>query len=46
MASRKIMSGSLIMEVLFNGDSEDDLIIESDSSESSDNEWTESPEIA
>jgi hypothetical protein len=34
------------MEVLFNANSEDDLIAESDSSESGDSEWTGSPEIA
>jgi hypothetical protein len=46
MASRRIMSGDRIMEVLFNEDSEDDLIIESDSSESNESERPESPEIA
>jgi hypothetical protein len=45
MASKKILSGDCIME-MFNEDSEDDLIPESDSNESSDNERTEFPEIA
>lgn len=43
MASK--MSGDCIMGVLFNEDSENDLISESDSSESSDPERLESPEI-
>jgi hypothetical protein len=34
----EIMSGDHIMEVLFNEDSEDDLIPESDSSQSTDSE--------
>jgi hypothetical protein len=46
MASKRILSGDHIMKVLFNEDSEDNLNPESDSSESSDIEMPESPEIA
>jgi hypothetical protein len=44
MASKKILSDDRIMEVLFIEDFEDDLIQESDSSESIDSERPESPE--
>jgi hypothetical protein len=40
------VSRDRIIELLFNKDSEDDLIPESSSSESSDSEMPESPEIA
>jgi hypothetical protein len=43
MASKKLLSGSRIVEVLFD---EDDLIPESDYNDSDDNERTRSPEIA
>jgi hypothetical protein len=46
MASKKILSGESMIELLFSEDSEDSLIPESDSSESSDSERPESPEIA
>jgi hypothetical protein len=46
IASKKILSGDHIMEVLFNTDSEDDLIPDSDSSRSSGIERPESPEIS
>jgi hypothetical protein len=46
MASKKVLSGDHIMEELFNEYSEDNLIPESDSGESSDSERPESPEIA
>jgi hypothetical protein len=45
IARKKTLNGGRIMEVLFNEDSEDDLIPESDSSESSDSERPASPEI-
>jgi hypothetical protein len=46
MASKKILSGDRIMEVLFNEESEGGLIPECDSNESSDSERPGSPEIA
>jgi hypothetical protein len=45
MGSKKILSGDHIMEVLFNEDSDHNLIPETDFNESSDNEKPESPEI-
>jgi hypothetical protein len=46
MVSKKKPSGNRMMQVLFNGDPEDDLIPQSHSNESSDSEGPESPEIA
>jgi hypothetical protein len=46
MASKRILSGDHIMEVLFNEDSEDGLITECNLNESSDIERPGSPEIA
>jgi hypothetical protein len=46
MVSKKILSGECIMEVLFNEDSEDNLIPDSNYNESRDGERTVSPEIA
>jgi hypothetical protein len=46
MVSKKILSGDCVMKVLYNEDSEDDLIPESNYNESRGGERTESPEIA
>jgi hypothetical protein len=46
ITSKKVISANYIIEVLVNGDSEDDLIPESDSSESCDSGRPKSPEIA
>jgi hypothetical protein len=46
MASQKILGGDHTMQILFNEDSEDDLITESNSNQSSDSERPKSPETA